>query len=131
MDKRKLSEALGSHPYGAYTVENVCLVNWGRDLIFDCVYDPAGPSKPVPFRLIFKDCRELRWKAYAHLDVEPNGAHPGRQPATPLVDIRIGRGQHRSPTHILTDHFGVSLSCGQALLQAGDQTPVALSQVEK
>lgn len=128
MDKRKISEALGSHPYGAYTIENVHFINWGRDLIFDCVYDPAGPSKPVAFSLIFKDCRELRWKAYAHLDVESNGTHLNQQPVTPLVDIRFGRDHHRSPTHILTDHFGLSLSCGAVLLQTGNLAPVSLSE---
>lgn len=113
MDKRKISEALDSHPYGALVLLDTRLVNWGRDVVFDCVYDPGGPSKAIPFRLLFQDCREMRWKAYAHLAVE----NDGRQPITPVVDLRLGKDQHRSPAHILTDHFGASLYYGALLLQ--------------
>ncbi len=87
MDKRKISEALAIHPYGALTIHALRLVAWGRDVVFECVYDPGGPSKPVPFKLIFRDCREMRWKAYAHLDVEAGE----QQPVTPVGCVGKGK----------------------------------------
>ena len=117
MDKRRISEALGSHPYGALTIHDVHLVNWGRDVAFACVYDPGGPSKAISFQLVFEDCREMRWKAYAHLDVDGTA----QQPVTPVVDLRLGRDQHRTPASILTDHFGVSLYYGALVIQTAAQ----------
>jgi hypothetical protein len=116
MDKRKLSELLGLHPYGSLVMSDLQMVAWGRDVIFACVYDPGGPSKPVAFKLVFKDCREMRWKAYAHLAADGGEG----QPATAVVDFRLGKDQHRSPAQILTDHFGVSLYYGEAVIQNGE-----------
>ena len=70
---------------------------WGRSLIFD------GIAGDVRFTLTFDECREMRWRVYAHLDAtEP----------TPLQDFVAGRDQHRSPAQVLTGHFGLSLFYG-------------------
>jgi hypothetical protein len=85
---------------------------WGRDLRFSC---KAGL---VEFKLQYTDCREMRWQVYTHLKDEQNPAFP----PTELVNIKIGRNQHRSPSHLLTEHFGLSLVYGELDLIYEDLT---------
>ena len=88
---------------------------WGRDLGFEC---KAGI---VRFDLRFLDCRETRWQLYTHLKDEKNPAFP----PTELVNFKMGRSEHRSPAHILTEHFGVSLVYGELqLIQEGVVIPL-------
>ncbi len=108
MYKLKLAEALGSHPYGVFWIHDLRLVGWGKDLVFECVYEPGGPSKPVPFQLILKDCREMRWRVYAHAD--------GMTTAS-IVNIGLGTGQHRKPANILTDTFGLTVLYGEWVIE--------------
>ena len=79
---------------------------WGRDIRFGC---KAGL---VDFKLQFIDCREMRWQLYTHMQDETNPAFP----LTELVNVKIGRNEHRSPAHLLTEHFGLSLEYGKLLL---------------
>ena len=120
MDKLKIFEALGLHPYGTFTIINLHMVAWGRDLTFACVYDPGPPGKPRQFELILKDCRELRWRIYTHVEVD------GTQPIAHVVNFTLGTSQHRKPLNILTDHFALTAHYGALLLQDGD-TLTALS----
>ncbi len=79
------------------TLTDLTVSGWGRALIF------RGLAGERPFTLTFDDCREMRWRIYAHLDVsEP----------TPLVEFAPGRDQHRSPAQMLTGHFGLSVFYG-------------------
>lgn len=86
-------------------------VMWGRDMYFHCEVDE------ITFELRFVDCRESRWQIYTHIRDENKPAFP----PTDLVNIKIGRNQHRSPAHLLTEHFGLSLVYGDLYLVHGDK----------
>ena len=74
---------------------------WGQDLRFACV---AGDSV---FSLHCTDCREINWQIYTHMSLS-EGDDPAF-PRTELVNLRLGRFQHRSPGKLLTPHFGLTL----------------------
>ena len=86
------------------------MVMWGRDLHF------SGVADTMPFHLHFLDCRETRWQIYSHLQDESKPAFP----PTELVNFKLGRTQHRSPAHLLTEHFGLSLVYGELELHYAD-----------
>lgn len=84
---------------------------WGQQLTFRC--HTTTPQKGlIAFTLRFEDCREQRWQLYTHMQSPTNIAFP----ECTLVDIRLGRNQHRSPAHMLTDYFGLSLVYGTATI---------------
>jgi len=43
---------------------------------------------------------------------------------TELVNFKLGRSQHRSPAHLLTEHFGLSLFYGDVMLIRDGQETV-------
>lgn len=111
MDRLKLTEMLDLHPYGALTVEGMQLINWGRDVIFTCTYDPGEPGKPARFRLVFADCRDIRWRIYTHISLDAaDGVSP--MPPTPVINLTLGTDGHRKPANLLTDTFGLSVVYG-------------------
>ena len=77
---------------------------WGQDLIFSGL---AGED--LPFELALRDCREIRRQVYTHMQAEGRPAFPPAQ----IVDLALGRDQHRAPLRLLTDYFGFSASYGQ------------------
>jgi hypothetical protein len=83
----------------ALTLRAVAWLDWGQTLVFDISTETAGT-----FALRFDDCREMRWRIYAH---ETTGDH------TPIVDFAAGRDAHRSPAQVLTERFGLSLVYGK------------------
>jgi hypothetical protein len=86
---------------GTVEVLAVHLDDWGRSLRLVCrTHVKTGDARP--FALVFSDCRDMRWRIYAH--------HSGQTAA--LVDIVLGSGDHRKPAHLLTDAFGVSIVYG-------------------
>ncbi len=97
-----IHEQLGLDPQTVILFTDLQIDGWGRTLIF------SGAAGDVRFTLTFDECREMRWRVYAHLD-----AH---EPTT-LHDFALGRDQHRSPVQLLTDHFGLSLFYGTIQLQ--------------
>lgn len=93
---------------------------WGRRLQF--VGETLVNDVPVPFVLRFDDCREQRWQFYSHITADPDVPFP----RCTLVDWRWGRSQHRSPAHLLTDYFGLSLFYGTLhLVHADVETALA------
>lgn len=80
---------------------------WGRVLVLE------GTAGRLPFVLRYDDCRELRWRVYAH---EQAG---GAIPETAVVSFITGRDQQRSPAQILTMHFGLSLWYGSLTVSVG------------
>ncbi|GAB5492586.1 MAG: hypothetical protein Phog2KO_28010 [Phototrophicaceae bacterium] len=84
---------------------------WGRELHFSCV------AESLAFNLNFLDCREMRWQIYTHLQDDNNPAFP----PTELANFKLGRNQHRSPAHLLTEHFGLSLVYGALELHHDDK----------
>lgn len=81
------------------------MLDWGRTLHFE------GDAGGRAFHLTFEDCREMRWRIYAHLD---SGGD------TPLVDFAPGRDQHRSAANLLTGHFGLSVYYGALRVEMSD-----------
>jgi hypothetical protein len=75
---------------------------WGQTLRF------SGIAGELLFRLTLTDCRESRWQHYAHMQIADRPAFP---PAT-IVDLSLGRDQHRVPLQMLTDYFGLTVSYG-------------------
>ena len=109
MDKAKIFSALSLSADSLIHLRGMELTAWGRDLQFEC---QANDS--VSFNMIFSDCREIHWQLYSHkqdLDAFP---------VTQVVNFRLGQGQHRKPTHLLTEHFGLRLVYGRLLLKTDD-----------
>lgn len=90
----------------AIQLTGLTLRMWGRDLYFSC------QAESSQFELVFTDCREMRWQLYTHIQDDENPAFPPSE----LVNLKIGRSQHRSPAHLLTGHFGLSLVYGELRL---------------
>lgn len=113
MDQSRLTDALNLPGDTPIVFVGLALVAWGQALHFTC--EAAPPI--TPFGLQVAGCREMRWQHYTHLPVDPAAAFP----RTRLVSFKLGRDQHRSPLHLLTDHFGLSVWYGQlCVLLDGD-----------
>lgn len=103
MDRIHILEQLNLPPMTPITITSLVMRQWGRDLIFAC-----EAQDNVAFTVTFSDCREMKWQLYTHMqDDEVNF------PRTAWVNFRMGRSMHRSPAHILTEHFGLSLVYGE------------------
>jgi len=112
MDRQKIADHLGVHPYGAFWIKDIHLFNWAYEVIFECLYEPGAPADPISFQMVLTDCRDLQWRVYAHLRHAEEAL-----PATSLVNVRLGTEHHRKPLHILTDAFGLSISYGTLVIQ--------------
>lgn len=123
MDRGKIIDTLGLVPEGAFSVTAVQLVQWGREVALTCEYIIIGPDdtpeEPVIFSLVFRDCREMRWKIYAHIALAETGEIPDR---TSIAEIALGHGHHRRDANILTAHFGLTLSYGELVLRRNEQS---------
>ncbi len=117
MDQLKISEFLALHPYGALTILAFEMRDWGQELVFTCLYDPGDPGRPARVRLVFGDCRDIRWRVYAHLAPGADDA----MPPTPIINLALGSDTHRKPAHILTDAFGLSVLYGTLTLSRLEQ----------
>ena len=122
MDRSKIIDALGLVPDGGISITDIQMVQWGRDLIIECRYQTVSlntaPDDPVYFRLVFRDCREIKYKVYAHIGIHEHGR------VTPLADvaeISLGQDSHRRDANILTNHFGLIVSYGQLTIERDDQ----------
>jgi hypothetical protein len=87
------------------TLRTLHVLDWGRTLHFD------GDAGGQAFAMTFEECREIRWRIYAHLDAGGE---------TPLVDFAPGRDQHRSAANLLTGHFGLSVYYGLLRVEMKD-----------
>ncbi|QPC83887.1 hypothetical protein G4Y79_05775 [Phototrophicus methaneseepsis] len=96
------------------TMTSLDVLSWGRHLTFTCEARPLE-ADPVPFSLTLKDCRDMRWQIYTHQQADERLT----MPPTLLVSYRLGRDQHRSPAHILTEHFALSVFYGELIIQQG------------
>lgn len=122
MDQQKLIDALGLVPDGGMSITDIQMVQWGRDLIFECLYQTtpinAPPDDPVMFRLIFHDCREIKYRVYAHI-----GMHEQGQVASvaDIAEMSLGKGQHHRDANIMTNHFAVTISYGELTIERDSQ----------
>jgi hypothetical protein len=107
MDQIALHETLGLPPNRPIVFTDLSVVLWGQDLIFN------GRCDTVTFQLALLDCREVRWQFYAHLQPDIRPAFPPAE----LVNLSLGRDQHRSPLRLLTDYFGLVASYGTLCIE--------------
>ena len=122
MDRIKIVEALGLISEGAFAITDLQMVDWGRDIVFKCDYRTVSlegvPDDPVEFDLVFRDCREIKYRIYAHISAHEEG-HISR--FADVAEILIGKGGHRRDANILTNHFSVTLSYGKCIVEMGDE----------
>ncbi len=118
MDQNIIIDTLGLISGGTFTITDVQMAQWGREVVFSFDYhtqQPDGtPDELVRFQLVFKDCRELRWKTYAHIALAETGTV---SPRTELAEISLGKGSHRRDASLLTNHFAVNISYGHISLE--------------
>jgi hypothetical protein len=81
---------------------------WGRELRFAAI--ARNGKSDIPFVLTFTDCREIRWRTYAHIEGEQ---------ITHIGGFVPGRSEHRSPAHLLTDSFGLTLTYREIIIERG------------
>lgn len=121
MDRTKIIDAIGLTPGGTFSVTDLQLLQWGREisLTFDYIgISPDNiPDDPVTFTLTFHDCRELRIKTYAHIALAEMGSIGHR---ASLAEIAMGHGNHRRDANMLTSHFALTLSYGTVSLRSND-----------
>ncbi len=118
MDRGKIIEVLGLVPGGGFSITDMQMVQWGRDIVFECQYlttsMTGGADAPVDFRLIFSDCREIKYRVYAHISAHERGSVAT---IADVVEISLGQGQHRKDANILTNCFSISLTFGEVLVE--------------
>ncbi|GAB4514449.1 MAG: hypothetical protein OHK0046_16560 [Anaerolineae bacterium] len=123
MDRQRIVEVLGLVSGGDFTVTDIQMVQWGRDVIFECAYQTIAPDntpdQPVTFRLIFHDCREIKYKVYAHISLHEHGEITQ---TADIADLLLGQGNHRRDANILTNCFGATLSYGDVRIEKDGQT---------
>ncbi|MCL1475990.1 hypothetical protein [Argonema antarcticum] len=88
-------------------VTNVKVCWWGNEVLVECLYDPTGSS--LPYSLVFKDCRKIRWDVHDEEEVH--------QPLADLIGIHLGEEAHRKPALIHTDIFEISILYGSFSIQ--------------
>jgi hypothetical protein len=122
MDREIIINRLGLVPGGGLSIVDIQMVQWGRDLVFECVYRTvsrnAPPDDPVRFNLVFKDCRDIKYRIYAHISIHERGQVTA---VADVAELQLGKGHHRRDANILTNHFGVTVSYGEIMLEHGDQ----------
>lgn len=106
MDRIHILEQLALPSMTPIYLTELTLRQWGRDLIFFCEADDTQ------FTVTFSDCRETKWQIYTHMQDTGNNF-----PRSQWVNFRMGRDQHRSPAHILSEHFGLSLVYGKMVVE--------------
>lgn len=122
MDKSKIINTLGLVPGGDMSIVDIQMVQWGRDIIFECVYRTSArnvePDEPVLFRLIFRNCREIKYRIYAHIGIHEQGQVTK---AADIVELSLGQGKHRRDANMLTNHFAVTISYGEVRVEYDDE----------
>ncbi|MEO1286882.1 MAG: hypothetical protein AAFV93_03880 [Chloroflexota bacterium] len=111
MEQQQLLHALQLPPTSQIYLTEMLWRGWGRDVEFRCIVNHYR------FGLHFLDCRETRWQLYSHMQHPDNPPFP----QTELANFKIGRDQHRSPAHLLTEHFGLSVVYGGLELHHEEQ----------
>jgi hypothetical protein len=118
MDRAKIIDTLELAPGGGLAITDMQMVQWGREIIFDIHYLivplERTPEPPITLRLIFRDCREIKYKVYAHIGAHEMGIVT---PTADVAELRLGQGNHRKDAHILTNHFSIAISYGEALVE--------------
>jgi hypothetical protein len=122
VDRSKIIDALGLVPGGTIIISDVTLRQWGREIIFECDYQTTQPDDSldpmISFRLIYRDCREMKWRSYAHIAMAEMGEIA---PSTEIVDLLFGLGNHRRDANLLATHFALTVSYGEIWVDYKDE----------
>ena len=76
-------------------IRSICLLDWGANILIDCIYDPLGERKN--YQLSFRGCSQLR------IDMMPDA--PVQEQEADLLGIRLGQENGRQPAVLTTDLF--------------------------
>ncbi len=81
---------------GSFTclITKITISSWGKDVLIDCTYHP---DERLPFRLVFLNCREIKW-----LVDNPENSH---ELEADIIDFQSGESAHRQPAFFYTDIF--------------------------
>ncbi|GEM_PF-1475011 len=113
MDRAKLLDTLALVSGGDLLITSMDFIQWGRDIEFGMRYTippfESIPKETHPFKLIFRDCRELKYKVYAHIAIHELGRISS---VADVVDMSLGQGNHRRDAQILTNLFSTSIAYG-------------------
>lgn len=125
MDRGKIINVLGLVPGGDLSIRAMELVQWGRDIVFDCHYQTFANEQPdaaVMFRLIFRDCREARTRVYAHIGENQGESMDGD---ARVVELSLGQGRHRRDANMLTTFFSITISYDTVVVEyEGTERPL-------
>lgn len=122
MDRSRIVNALGLVSDGVFAITDLQMVDWGRDIVLKCDYRTVSlegvPDDPVEFQIVFRDCREIKYRIYAHISQHEQG-HVSK--FADVVELMLGKGNHRRDANILTNHFSVTISYGEVVIERDDQ----------
>jgi hypothetical protein len=122
VDRTKIVETMGLISGGVLSITDVALLQWGREIIFECDYQTTQPDgafdETVLFKMIFHDCREFKWRSYAHIALSEFGEIALR---TEVVDLALGQGNHRRDANLMTTHFAITVSYGEIVIERDDR----------
>lgn len=77
-------------------VVSFSLNNWGKELVFDCLSDPEFRK---PCKLLFTNCRQLKWEFYDFPETENEEAD--------IIGFAQGKQKYMEPAILTTDFFEV------------------------
>ncbi len=122
MDRTKIINTLGLVPDGAFAISDMQMVEWGRDIVLTCDYRTVSmegnPDDPISFQIVFRDCREVKYRIYAHISAHEEG-HVSK--FADIAELSLGKDGHRRDANILTTHFSVTISYGKLNLEMNDK----------
>ena len=96
---------------GGFTslITNVKVSLWGNEVLIECVYNP---EERLPYRLTFKDCRDISWTVHDEEEVGELEAE--------FFGISLGEPEHRKRAVITTDIFEISILYGSFSIHKGE-----------
>jgi len=89
-------------------ITNVKVSLWGNEVLIECVYNP---EERLPYRLAFKDCRDISWTVHDEEEVGELEAE--------FFGISLGEPKHRKPAVITTDICEISILYGSFSIHKG------------
>lgn len=106
---------------GGFTslIKSINISLWGNEITFQCLYNP---EEPIPYKIIFKDCQEIRWDVY--------DSELANELQADLFGISLGEDHHRKPALITTDIFEISILYGQFILEKSEINHLKVEQKE-
>jgi len=106
--RKLIHTSLGLDP-GHIVIEDIAVMEWGSEVIFDCTYE--YPPEKKSFRLIFGDCRSIEWF------VQHNGDRARATEKSQLITHDLGEGNHQRTARIASTIAEVIISYGRLKIE--------------